>query len=40
MLSSAVLFTKTYGRILDPGLGALGPHLPNDLAGRSPLALA
>jgi hypothetical protein len=36
----AVLFTKTYGRILGPGLAALDPALPDDLAKRSPLALA
>jgi hypothetical protein len=36
----AVLFTKAYGRILGPGLAALGPGLPGDLAKRSPLALA
>jgi hypothetical protein len=24
----AVLFTKTYGRVLAPGLSALDPHLP------------
>jgi hypothetical protein len=36
----AVLFTKTYGRILGPGLAALGSQLPDDLARRSPLALA
>ena len=34
----AVLFTKTYGRVLAPGLTALDPHLPPDLARRSPLA--
>jgi hypothetical protein len=36
----AVLFTKTYGRILGPGLAALAPALPSDVAQRSPLALA
>jgi hypothetical protein len=36
----AVLFTKTYGRVLAPGLVALDPTLPEDLARRSPLALA
>jgi hypothetical protein len=36
----AVLFTKAYGRILGPGLAALDPQLPGDLARRSPLALA
>ncbi len=36
----AVLFTKTYGRVLAPGLAALDPQLPRDLAKRSPVALA
>lgn len=36
----AVLFTKTHGRILAPGLTALDPALPDDLAKRSPLATA
>lgn len=36
----AVLFTKTYGRVLGPGLTALDPALPDHLAKRSPLALA
>jgi len=36
----AVLFTKTYGRVLGPGLASLDPQLPADLARRSPLALA
>ena len=36
----AVLFTKAYGRILGPGLAALDPRLPAELAGRSPLATA
>ena len=36
----AVLFIKTYGRVLTPGLVALDPTLPTDLAARSPLALA
>jgi hypothetical protein len=36
----AVLFTKTYGRVLAPGLGALDPRLPEEVAGRSPLAVA
>jgi hypothetical protein len=36
----AVLFTKAYGRNLGPGLAALGSQLPDDLARRSPLALA
>src|ERR1700737_1084381 len=36
----AVLFTKTYGRVLAPGLGALDPQLPPDVAARIPLAVA
>jgi hypothetical protein len=36
----AVLFTKTYGRVLTPALTALSPTLPDDLARRSPLATA
>ncbi len=36
----AVLFTKTYGRVLAPGLVQLDPALPADLAARSPLATA
>jgi len=36
----AVLFTKTYGRVLAPGLAALDPHLPAQLARRSPLSIA
>jgi hypothetical protein len=36
----AVLFVKTYGRVLTPGLIELDPALPGDLARRSPLALA
>jgi hypothetical protein len=36
----AVLFTKTYGRLLAPGLAALDPRLPDGGAGRSPLAVA
>ena len=35
-----VLFTKTYGRVLAPGLVQLDPHLPADLVARSPLATA
>jgi hypothetical protein len=34
----AVLFTKTYGRVLTPGLSALDLSLPTDLSTRSPLA--
>jgi hypothetical protein len=30
-----VLFTKTYGRVLAPGLSALDPRLPEDVAARS-----
>jgi hypothetical protein len=36
----AVLFTKAYGRVLAPGLAALDPRLPDNLAKRSPLATA
>jgi hypothetical protein len=36
----AVLFTKTYGRVLAPGLSALDPQLPADVAARIPLAVA
>jgi len=36
----AVLFTKTYGRVLAPGLSALDPRLPEDVGARSPLTLA
>ena len=36
----AVLFTKAYGRVLAPGLGALDPRLPDDVAARSSLATA
>ena len=35
-----MLFTKTYGRVLAPGLAAFDPGLPADLAKRSPLATA
>jgi len=38
--SVAVLFTKAYGRVLAPGLSLLDPALPDDLARRSPVALA
>lgn len=38
--SVAVLFTKTYGRVLTPALTALDPNLPEQLARRSPLATA
>lgn len=33
----AVLFTKTYGRVLAPGLSELDPRLPNDVVARSPV---
>jgi hypothetical protein len=36
----AVLFTKAYGRVLAPGLAALDPRLPPELAQRTPLATA
>ncbi len=36
----AVLFTKTYGRVLAPGLSALDPRLPQDVGARRPLTLA
>jgi hypothetical protein len=36
----AVLFTKTYTRVLAPGLAALDPHLPDELSTRGPLATA
>jgi hypothetical protein len=36
----AVLFTKTYNRILAPGLSTLDPQLPAHLVQRSPLATA
>ena len=36
----AVLFTKTYGRVLAPGLAALDPRLPAKSVRRSPLAIA
>jgi hypothetical protein len=36
----AVLFVKTYGRVLTPGLTALDPSLDGVLASRDPLALA
>lgn len=35
----AVLFTKTYLRILTPGLALLDPGLPQHIAQRSPLAV-
>ena len=36
----AVLFTKTYGRVLTPALAFLDPALPVDIGRRSPLAMA
>jgi hypothetical protein len=36
----AVLFTKTYGRVLAPGLALLDPALTDELASRSHLAAA
>ena len=36
----AVLFTKTYGRILAPGLTSLDPRLPGDFAAANPVAVA
>jgi hypothetical protein len=36
----AVLFTKTYGRVLAPGLVALDPALPEGLARHCPLSTA
>ena len=36
----AVLFTKTYSRILAPGLSALDPHLPEELTAGSHLSTA
>jgi hypothetical protein len=37
---TSVLFTKAYGRVLAPGLTALDPALPEEIAARSPLATA
>jgi hypothetical protein len=36
----AVLFTKTYGRVLAPGLSALDLRLPEDVAARTGLGAA
>ena len=36
----SVLFTKTYGRVLGPGLAELDPALREDQTRRSPLAIA
>ena len=35
----AVFFTKTYSRVLAPGLALLDPAIPSDVATRSPLAV-
>jgi hypothetical protein len=35
-----VLFTKTYGRVLTPGLSVLDPKLPEEITVRCPLATA
>ena len=35
-----MLFTKTYGRVLAPGLSALDLRLPEDVTSRSPLNTA
>jgi hypothetical protein len=35
-----VLSTKTYGRILTPGLALFDPGLPDELARQHPLAVA
>jgi len=34
----AIFFTKTYTRIVNPSLAELDPHLPNEIASRTPLA--
>jgi hypothetical protein len=36
----AVVFVKTYGRVLTPGLIALDPALPPDVVARNPLSIA
>lgn len=36
----AVLFTKTYGRVLTPGLAACDLAVPDEIAQRDPLAVA
>jgi len=36
----AVMFTKTHGRVLTPGLTYLDPGLPADIGKRHPLATA
>jgi hypothetical protein len=35
-----ILFTKTHGRVLTPGLAAMDDTLPEEIAARSPLGLA
>jgi hypothetical protein len=37
---TAVLFTKTYERVLAPGLTAFDPRLPEDVAARHPVTVA
>jgi hypothetical protein len=37
---TAVLFTKAYGRVLAPGLTALDPRLPQNVAARHPVTVA
>ncbi len=37
---TAVFFTKTYTRIVNPSLAELDPHLPHEIAQRAPLARA
>ena len=36
----ALLFTKTYGRVLTPGLAAMDPAVPAEISTRSPLGRA
>ena len=36
----SVLFTKTYGRVLAPGLSTLDPGLPEDVKARSGFSIA
>src|SRR5438034_11836263 len=36
----AVLFTKAYGRVLAPGLTALDPRLPDDVAATNTVVIA
>jgi len=37
---TAVFFTKTYVRIVNPSLAELDPHLPPTIANHSPIASA